>query len=146
MTGFASVRGWLRQGPGGSRPRGRRKRSPAGRAAWGLSWRHRWVWIGCGLIVAMMMAVWERSAVVSLGYEVGELRKVRDQEMQRHRALILESASLSSLDRIEQLATARLGLVHAEPGQIQLVHVDRPADSAIALAETKRLARLERQP
>ncbi|MEW6325215.1 MAG: hypothetical protein AB1515_07490 [Nitrospirota bacterium] len=94
-------------------------RRPAGRADHG--WRRRSMWIGAGLAAAMLAAVWERSEVVSLGYEVGELRKLRDLELQRHRALILESASLSSLERVDRLAADTLGMGAAKPGQIQLV-------------------------
>jgi len=84
-------------------------------------WRRRSAWIGIGLAFAMMLAVWERSEVVSLGYEVSQLRQSRDVEQQRHRALILESASLASLGRIERLASSQLGMAVAKPGQIQLV-------------------------
>lgn len=103
-------------------------------------WQRRSLWIGCGLAAAMMAAVWERSEVVSLGYEVGQLRKARDLELQRHRALILESASLSSLERVDRLAAAQLGLVPAKPGQIQLVP-ERPAvepSSLIAAIKAKK--------
>jgi cell division protein FtsL len=84
-------------------------------------WRRRSAWIGAGLAMAMMFAVWERSEVVALGYEVAQLRKNVEVEQQRHRALILESASLASLDRIERLASSQLGMIAAKPGQIQLV-------------------------
>jgi len=95
-------------------------------------WQRRSIWVGIGLAAAMMAAVWERSEVVSLGYEVGQLRKSRDLELQRHRALILEAASLSSLERVDRLAATHLGMVPAKPGQVQLVP-ERPTTNPSAL-------------
>ena len=116
---------------------------------WDERWRRRLPWIGIGVVAAMMMAVWERSHVVSLGYEVSELRHTRQHELQQHRALLLESASLASLDRIERLATERLGLVPAAPGQITLVQAEasaRPSHAGTVMTGTKptQLARVER--
>jgi cell division protein FtsL len=115
----------------------------------GGAWRRRSVWIGLGLALAMMVAVWERSAVVSLGYEVTQLRKSRDVEQQRHRALILESASLASLDRIERLASTQLGMTAAKRGQIQLVPEQpgiNPADMVAALHLRLQVAKAEEAP
>jgi len=119
------------------------------RAASGEGWRHRLWWIGAGLVLAMMAAVWERSEVVSLGYEVSQLRTARDLEQQRHRALILETASLASLERIERLASVQLGLVAPKPGQVQLVaeqpFVD-PAAMVAALHFHFQVAKAEQTP
>jgi cell division protein FtsL len=98
----------------------------------GPGWQRRSIWVGIGLAAAMMAAVWERSEVVSLGYEVGQLRKNRDLELQRHRALIIEAASLSSLERVDRLAATNLGMVPAKPGQVQLVP-ERPTTDHSAL-------------
>ena len=106
-------------------------------AGTGHAWQRRSMWVAIGLAAAMLAAVWERSEVVSLGYDVGQLRKSRDIELQRHRALILESASLSSLERVDRLAAVELGLTPAKPGQIQLIP-ERPAVSPSSLlAELK---------
>jgi cell division protein FtsL len=115
----------------------------------GGAWRRRSVWIGLGVALAMLVAVWERSAVVSLGYEVTQLRKSRDLEQQRHRALILESASLASLDRIERLATTQLGMTAAKRGQIQLVPEQpdvNPAAMVAALHLHLQVAKVEESP
>lgn len=99
----------------------------------------------------MLAAVWEHSQVVSLGYEVGQLQHEREHELQRHRALLLESASLASLERIERLANERLGLVSAKPGQIQLVKMEPDKDvageaPAAEPAKDAHLARAEPSP
>jgi len=112
-------------------------------------WSRRSWGVAIGLALAMMAAVWERSEVVSLGYEVSQLRATRDVEQQRHRALILESASLASLDRIERLASAQLGLVAAKPGQIQLVTEQpdvNPAAQVAALHFQLQVAQAEGAP
>jgi len=109
------------------------RRRSTGAAEGGLRGRRSW-WIGVGLALAMMMAVWERSEVVTLGYEVSQLRAARDQEQQRHRSLILESASLASLDRIERLALTQLGMAAAKSGQIQLVPEQPGVDPAAMMA------------
>jgi cell division protein FtsL len=98
----------------------------------GPGWQRRSIWVGIGLAAAMMAAVWERSEVVSLGYEVGQLGKNRDLELQRHRALIIEAASLSSLERVDRLAETHLGMVPAKPGQVQLVP-ERPTTDPSAM-------------
>ena len=72
--------------------------------------------------------------MVSLGYEVSQLRAARDLEQQRHRALILEGASLASLDRIERLASIQLGMTAPKPGQIQLVPEQPAVDPAALVA------------
>jgi len=113
------------------------------------AWRRRSFWIGFGLALAMMVAVWERSEVVSLGYEVDQLRKSRDMEQQRHRSLILESASLASLDRIERLASTQLGMMAAKRGQIQLVPEQpgvNPAAMVAALRLRLQVAKAEETP
>lgn len=115
----------------------------------GGAWRRRLCWIGLGLALAMMVAVWERSEVVSLGYEVDQLRKSRDMEQQRHRALILESASLTSLDRIERLASTQLGMTAAKRGQIHLVTEQpgvNPAAMVAALHLRLQVAKAEETP
>jgi cell division protein FtsL len=130
-----------------SRSRATARRSSARARAHG--WKRRSIWIGAGLATAMMAAVWERSEVVSLGYEVGQLRSLRDLELQRHRALVLESASLSSLERVDQLASAQLGLVPATPGQIQLVPERSSVDpSALmsAMGARAQVAKAREQP
>ncbi|MBI3621974.1 MAG: cell division protein FtsL [Nitrospirae bacterium] len=109
------------------------KRRSTGAAEGGLLGRRSW-WIGAGLALAMVVAVWERSEVVSLGYEVSQLRAARDMERQRHRSLILESASLASLDRIERLASTQLGMAAAQSGQIQLVPEQPGVDPAAMVA------------
>lgn len=133
--------------------RGRRAlRRLGGRSATiseGGGWRRRSIWIGLGLSLVMMFAVWERSKVVSLGYEVNQLRKNRDMEQQRHRALILESASLASLDRIERLASTQLGMRAAKRGQIQLVPEQpgvSPAAMVAALHLRLQVAKAEETP
>jgi cell division protein FtsL len=115
----------------------------------GVAWRRRSFWIGLGLAMAMMVAVWERSEVVSMGYEVDQLRKSRDMEQQRHRALILESASLASLDRIERLASTQLGMMAAKRGQIQLVPEQpgvNPAAMVASLHLRLQMAKAEETP
>jgi cell division protein FtsL len=97
----------------------------------------------------MMAAVWERSEVVTLGYEVSQLRTARDLEQQRHRALILEAASLASLERIELLASTQLGLVVPKPGQIQLVPEQPAVDPAAMVAALHlhlQVAKVEQTP
>jgi cell division protein FtsL len=115
----------------------------------GGGWRRRSIWIGVGLALVMMFAVWERSQVVSLGYEVNQLRKNWEMEQQRHRALILESASLASLDRIERLASTQLGMTAAKRGQIQLVPEQSrvsPAAMVAALHLRLQVAKVEGAP
>jgi cell division protein FtsL len=65
--------------------------------------------------------LWPQHRIVELGYRLEELESGMAKEKSLHRMLALEAASLSSLDRVERIATTQLGMVFPDPGQVQIV-------------------------
>lgn len=71
--------------------------------------------------IGVMGYLWPQHRIVELGYRLEELEANRTEVLRLHRMLSLEEASLSSLARIERIATTQLGMVFPEPGQVQIV-------------------------
>jgi cell division protein FtsL len=84
------------------------------------------------LIAAMVTGVilfdiWQHVHTVTMGYEVEQAKLKRNELEQVHKQLLVEVESLSALDRIEQIATTRLGMIRPREGQVVLVQEsDRP--------------------
>lgn len=73
--------------------------------------------------VALLLALgwgycWQRYAAVQLGYQLAGARHQAAQLEQWNRGLELQQAALTNPGRIYALATARLGMRSAEPGQV----------------------------
>jgi cell division protein FtsL len=73
------------------------------------------------IVAATLLYLWQHFGMVELGYRVEQARA--DLAVLKHQRaeLLVEVASLSSLDRIERLARERLGM--AAPAPAQLVRV-----------------------
>jgi cell division protein FtsL len=107
--------------------------------------------VGSGVLVLLLLYVWYHVTVIELGYQIQNLQDGAKKERKVHQELLIEVASLSSLDRIEQLATSRLGMVHASERDIVLVkRMPRPDpdglkrydhEQGIRVAESKGKAR-----
>ncbi|MHB8481998.1 MAG: cell division protein FtsL [Nitrospiria bacterium] len=64
--------------------------------------------------------------VVNLGYEMSQMQKEKKELERVHTELQIEIASLSSLDRIEQIAVTRLGMEPSSAGQkIMVTELDQ---------------------
>jgi cell division protein FtsL len=88
----------------------------------------------------ILIDLWQHARVVHLGYEVGRLKELRDQQQRLQRELAIERASLVALDRIERIAKTQLGM--ADAGEGQVVSVQVPLDhTAPETDETVRLVR-----
>ncbi len=70
----------------------------------------------------------QRISILSLGYEMENLKKDLQTLEQTHNSLLLEKASLESAERIEKLATSYLGLKKPEYDQIVFVKEDKGKD------------------
>jgi cell division protein FtsL len=88
------------------------------------------------LIAAMvtgvvLLDIWQHVHIVTMGYEVEQAKQKQHDLEQVHKQLLVEVESLSALDRIEQIATTRLGMIRPREGQVVLVQEsDRPGDSS----------------
>lgn len=83
--------------------------------------------VGLMTVAATLLYLWQHFGMVELGYRVEQARA--DLAVLKHRRaeLMVEVASLSSLDRIERLARERLGMAAPVPSQLVRV-VEAPAE------------------
>lgn len=78
--------------------------------------------------------VGQRVHVMNLGYELAALEKQLDEALREQEFLMLGMAQARSLDRVEQVATASLGMTR--PSDHQYVVLERkPVDSVTSLAQ-----------
>lgn len=71
--------------------------------------------------LGVMGYLWPQHRIVELGYRLEALEAKQVEQQSLHRMLSLEAASLSSLDRVERIATTQLGMVFPKPGQVRVV-------------------------
>lgn len=74
------------------------------------------------LLIALLVSIWLRSEVLNSGYRTHELEQQLGAVRQIERRLELESAYLSSPQRVERRATSELHM--ATPSTEQLVYVE----------------------
>lgn len=77
--------------------------------------------IGAAFVVVILLDIWQHVHIVTLGYEVEQAQRKEKEIQQIHQQLLVEVETLSALDRIEQIATTKLGMVRPHPDQIVLV-------------------------
>jgi len=96
-----------------------------------------------GMLVLLMVTlyVWQQVTVIQTGYKIQQLQRERRDLHRFHQALLIEAATLSSLDRIERIATTQLGLVRPQSGQVIMVrqnlHDQLSDEKAVRLAQEK---------
>ena len=73
------------------------------------------------LVSLALVHVWLRLQVIHLGYVLATTSKLQGQLEQVNRELKLELATLTSPDRLEELARSRLGLREPEQGQVVIL-------------------------
>ena len=94
----------------------KRERAPRSSASrWRLALG---VFLGLGLIVAVLVHVWLRLQVLRMGYMLSTTSRLQTRLEQENRELKVELATLTSPDRLEALARHRLGLAAPEKGQV----------------------------
>lgn len=76
------------------------------------------LFLGLCLVCLALLHVWLRLQVFHLGYILSTGSKLQHQLEQENRELKLELATLTSPDRLENLARARLGLTDPEKDQV----------------------------
>lgn len=81
---------------------------------------------GLALCAFAVVYVWQSVNVIRLGYDVEQLKKEKARLVKMNEMLKIEVATLTSPDRIERIARARLGMRTPEDSQVVLVkRVDR---------------------
>jgi cell division protein FtsL len=75
----------------------------------------------------LFATVWLRATVVNLEYELGELDKLRTELTRDKKMMVAQRASFYSSERIEKVATKRLGMSQAEREKIFFIKRARAA-------------------
>jgi cell division protein FtsL len=77
--------------------------------------------LGAGLVAVALLHVWLRLQVVHMGYALATATKLQRQLEQENRELKVELATLTSPQRLEAMARARLGMTQPQRGQVVIL-------------------------
>jgi cell division protein FtsL len=92
--------------------------------------------IGVVLVVVLLFSAWQHFELLRHGYRLEQMQRERAAESEINRHLRLEMETLKAPQRIEKLATERLGMI--APGDAEAVVLERvpatppPAKSVVA--------------
>lgn len=100
--------------------------------------RDLWMSLGIGMVLVgvLLFSAWQHFELLRHGYKLEQMQRDRAAENDINRHLRLEMETLRSPQRIEKLATERLGMV--SPGATEAVVIERvvptpaPAKSVVA--------------
>ena len=102
--------------------------------------RNREMWgsvtLGVFLVLVLLFSAWQHFELLRHGYKLEQMQRERAAESDINRHLRLENETLRAPQRIEKLATERLGMV--APGDAEAVVLERvtpqapPAKSVVA--------------
>src|ERR671910_2779296 len=94
--------------------------------------RHKELWqsvgIGVVLVLVLMFSAWQHFELLRHGYRLEQMQRERAAEEDINRHLRLEIETLRAPQRIEKLATERMGMV--APGDADAVVLERVAPQA----------------
>ena len=102
--------------------------------------RDLWQSLGIGvvLVLALLFSAWQHFELLRHGYRLEQLQRDRAAESDVNRHLRLEMETLRAPQRIEKLATERLGMV--APGDAEAVVLERVAAADTARQVRRRVA------
>ncbi len=72
-------------------------------------------------ITAILFYIWPYVNILNINYEFERLHKERAKIAQNNNLLKIEMASLKSLDKVEETAYTRLGLIFPQDGQVVII-------------------------
>jgi cell division protein FtsL len=73
------------------------------------------------LALAVLAYAWQHFEMIRIGYEMEEFRVERVRLLKFHSQLALERAALTSPDRVEAVATRRLGMIYPSASQVVII-------------------------
>jgi cell division protein FtsL len=98
--------------------------------------RQREIWqsigIGCVLVLVLLFTAWQQFELLRHGYRLDEMQRERAVEDEIRRHLRLEIETLRAPQRIEKLATERLGMI--APGPSEAIVLERVVPSEASTA------------
>ncbi len=75
------------------------------------------------LALAVLAYAWQHFEMIRIGYQMEEFRIERERLLKSHSQLVLERAALTSPDRVEALATRRLGMTYPSASQVVIIEI-----------------------
>jgi cell division protein FtsL len=93
--------------------------------------------IGAALVIVLLFSAWQHFELLRHGYKLEQMQRDRAAESEINRHLRLEMETLRAPQRIEKLATDRLGMI--APSDAEAVVIERvnppapPARSVVAV-------------
>ena len=93
--------------------------------------------LGVLCLLIFLLLAWQHFQIIRDGYENETLKKEFSQESEVHRQLMLERASLRSLQRIDHIAKTQLGLRSPSYNQLVVLPEPLPAEPAGTLLAEK---------
>lgn len=92
--------------------------------------RDLWMSLGIGVVLVMVLlfSAWQHFELLRHGYRLEQMQHDRAAESDINRHLRLEMETLRAPQRIEKLATERLGMIN--PGEAEAVVLERVAPTA----------------
>ncbi len=102
--------------------------------------RQRELWIslavGVVLVLVVMFDAWQHFELIRHGYRLEQMQKERAAEVDVHQHLRLELETLRAPQRIERIATGRLGMIAPKSGDAivleRVLPSEPPARSVVA--------------
>jgi cell division protein FtsL len=92
--------------------------------------------IGVALVIVLLFSAWQHFELLRHGYRLEQMQRDRAAENEINRHLRLEMETLRAPQRIEKLATERLGMVTPADGEAVVLErvapTDPPAKSVVA--------------
>jgi cell division protein FtsL len=89
-------------------------------------------------MLVLFAAIWANLETVRLGYQLAQVAKQKEAQLERNRQLRTERAQATSLARVDAIARGKLGLVSPAPEQLLLIQDGAPGAAPAPLARRPR--------
>lgn len=101
--------------------------------------------VGVIMLLSILFYVWQRNEMIRFGYEAKQLRHELERQVEEKRRLMLQRASLLSLDRIDHIARQKLDLTSPMDDQIFLLQPSPDGQGEMSKADRAPDSLLRRQ-
>lgn len=96
----------------------------------------RYLLVAATLAALVITYPWIHSEIITLGYQIQELKRENAMLREQRQALVLEQAASKSPQRIDQYARGELGLIPANSAQVIFIRDSEALPAAEILAES----------
>ena len=102
----------------------------------GLGDTCRYLLVAAALAALVITYPWIHSEIITLGYQIQDLKRENAMLREQRQALILEQAASKSPQRIDQYARGELGMIPANSAQVIFIRDSEVLPAAEVLAES----------